>query len=448
MEKAVKQIENPSSGETSYTQGRAALVASRCEALSWTPSMLKALEQGVQGRKWYALMDKIYHANNLEVAFESVRENKGAPGVDRVTIGRFQSNLAEELSQLGKHLKENSYKPSLIKRVYIPKPGSKEKRPLGIPAVRDRVVQAAVKQVIEPIFEYEFLECSYGFRPQRGCKDALREVTKLLKAGYCHVVDADIRNFFGALDHTLLMGLVKRRISDGRVLTLLEAFLTQGVMEDGVMQETRQGTPQGGVISPLLANVYLHELDVQLSGKYQLIRYADDLVLLCKSAEEAQEAMAALEAVVADLKLELHPEKTKLVDMTQPKSTFTFLGYQFVRTSQGHLRKYPGQKSAKKFRQRIKQLTKRSRSGKIEDIISSINPIIKGWFAYFKHSSRLEQFDGWIRRRLRSLLDRRIKKRYSRGAGESHYRWSNAFFNEHNLFNMEDVRVAMLNPGR
>jgi RNA-directed DNA polymerase len=265
--------------------------------------MLKALEHGVQGRKWYALMDKVHGVTNLEMAFESVKANKGAPGIDRVTIERFGCSIEWELSELGKSLKEKTYQPLPIKRCYIPKPGSKERRPLGIPTVRDRVVQAAVRQVIEPLFEYEFLECSYGFRPERGCKDALREVVAALSEGYCHVVDADIRNFFGALDHELLMTLIRQRISDGRVLTLIESFLKQGVMEEGELAATVIGTPQGGVISPLLANIYLHELDLQLSGQYRLIRYADDLVMMCKTAEKAQEAMTALQAAVSSLSL-------------------------------------------------------------------------------------------------------------------------------------------------
>lgn len=237
--------------------------------------MLETLERGVRGGKWFSLIDKVYREDNLRAAFKRVAANKGAAGVDHETVTHYARHLETHIKALGERLKENNYRPAAVKRVYIPKPGSREKRPLGIPTVEDRVVQAAVRQAIEPIFEHEFLECSFGFRPKRNAKDALRQVSDDLRKGYRYVVDADIKGFFEHISHDILMALIERRITDGRILKLISQFLGQGVMDDGDLWAPEEGTPQGGVISPLLANVYLHEVDAQMAAQgFRMVRYA------------------------------------------------------------------------------------------------------------------------------------------------------------------------------
>lgn len=419
MECRTMQKEIRKSDSDICTGGRAAQrIAQKSKASIWTPAMLEALDRGVKGGKWFSLMDKVYRMSNLKESYERVRKNNGAPGVDRVTVGQFGGNLNHELERLEEQLKGGTYKPSSIKRCYIPKPGSRERRPIGIPTVRDRVVQAALAEVISPIFEYEFRECSYGFRPKRGCKDALRNVVQALNEGYRYVVDADIKDFFGTLDHDLLMELIKRQIADGKVLELIKLFLTQGVMEeDRTLSSPELGTPQGGVVSPLLANIYLHELDVKLEDQYRLVRYADDLVLMCKSAEEAQGALSALEAVVSELKLTLHPTKTKIVAMTQRRATFVFLGYKFVVVTGNKIARYPSKKSRTKLRGKLRPMTRRNSGESMSEIVDKINHTLHGWFEDFKHSSitGLESMDGWVRRRLRAILDQRCNRRRTMG---------------------------------
>ena len=284
----------------------------------------------------------------LEGAWAKVRSNAGACGVDGITVEQFQKDSQKSLLELREHLKNGSYQPKFVKRVWIPKPGSAEKRPLGIPTVRDRVVQTALKMVVEPIFEREFALHSYGFRPGRGCKDALRQVDQLLESGCRHVVDADIQGYFDAIDHQRLMARVEERISDGRVLKLIEQMLKQGIL-DGLQQwNPEEGTPQGAVISPLLANLYLNPLDwlMQASG-LQMVRYADDFVVLCRTRQEAEEALRKIEQWMTEAGLTLHPQKTRLVDMNQEKACFEFLGYRFYRTKAGKMGHIPRSKSTK-----------------------------------------------------------------------------------------------------
>ena len=410
----------------------------------WSEKMLMALERGVKGGVWFSLIDKVYADATLQLAWERVRHNAGACGVDCMSVGHFAKDSQNRLLAVKEHLQSGTYQPKPVKRVYIPKPGSSEKRPLGIPTVTDRVVQAAVKMVIEPIFEREFAEHSYGFRPGRCCHDALRRVDELLQSGTVHVVDVDIKGYFDSIPHQRLMGLVGERIADGRVLALIESFLKQGIMEEmGQIEpeEREEGTPQGGVISPLLANIYLNPLDHLMSRSgYETVRYADDMVILCRSAEAAQEALAALREWSAQAGLELHPEKTRVVDMGQPQAHFDFLGYRFWRgKTSGRIRKFIRPKSTKKFREAIKPHTRRTNGQSMSAIAQKLRPRLQGFYNYFKHASALVEVDGWVRGRMRSILRKRAGKR-GRGRGLDHQRWPNSYFASLGLFNLEESR--------
>ena len=289
------------------------------EPSAWTDPMLAALENGVKGGKWFSLIDKVYRRENLESAFKKVKRNDGAGGVDHVSVEHFERDLDRHLSRLAEELKTGTYRPQAARRVYIEKPGTSEKRPLGIPTVRDRVCEGALRQVMEPIFEREFATNSYGFRPDRSAKDALREVDQGLKAGQGYVVDADIKRYFDTIPQERLLARVAERIADGRVMSLLEGMLQRGVLEHREWVETQTGTPQGGVISPLLANVYLNPLDhlMQQAG-YTMVRYADDLVILCETLAQAEAAHQALRDWTQAQGIELHPEKTRIVNMNEP----------------------------------------------------------------------------------------------------------------------------------
>ena len=297
------------------------------EAEVWTERMLTALEQGVRGGKWYSLMDKVYALPNLRQAFARVKANGGAAGVDHVTVEEFERHLEANLEELA----HGHCGTAVIARrrsggSWIPKPGSKEKRPLGIPTVRDRVVQAALRAVLEPIFERNFAAQSYGFRPGRGCKDALRRVDTLLKQGYSWVVDADLESYFDTIPHAALLHRVREKVADGRVLGLVAAYLTAQVMETAKGWTPEGGTPQGAVISPLLSNIYLDPLDHLLAGKgYEMVRYADDFIILCRSEAEARTALERIQRWTASAGLKLHPHKTRIVDATS-RAVLTFWG--------------------------------------------------------------------------------------------------------------------------
>lgn len=399
----------------------------------WTPRMLTALDNGVKGGKWFSLIDKVARREVLEAAFRQVKRNRGAAGVDHVTIGEFEENLDENISRLSKSLAAGTYRPQAIRRTRISKgPGSREKRPLGIPTVRDRVVQTALRLTLEPIFERDFAETSYGFRPERGCHDALGEVERLLQLGYVWVVDADLRNFFETLVHKILLDQIRLKISDGKVLALLELFLQQEVM-DGMESWTPEGgSPQGAVISPLLSNIYLNPLDHMMADDgFLMVRYADDLVILCQSEELAQEALSKLEERAGRMGLSLHPEKTRLVDATQ-RGGFDFLGYHFER---GY--KWPAKKSLQKFKNRVRQITRRANGHSLEHLIERLNLTYGGWFSYFQfsHWATFRDLDEWTRGRLRSILRRRRNGR-GRARGRDHQRWPNAFFAESGLISL------------
>jgi len=401
------------------------------EPLVWTMRMLTALDQGVKGGKWFSLIDKVHPERTLRAAFSQVAANKGAAGVDHVTVTMFEERLEENLKTLSEDLRTGRYRPQQIRRHLIPKPGTKEKRPLGIPTVRDRVVQTALQMVLEPIFERDFAEHSYGFRPGRGCKDALRRVDQLLKAGYTYIVDADLKSYFDTIPHDRLMARVGQKVSDGRVLSLLTMFLKQGVL-DGLREWTpEEGSPQGACISPLLSNIYLDQLDhLMAEHGFEMVRYADDFVILCRSPEEAAQALAMVQEWTAEASLTLHPEKTKIVDAT--KESFDFLGYRFQR---GH--RFPRPKSLQKLKDAIRAKTKRTSGESLTKIINDLTPRLRGWFEYFKHSHRytFSSLDGWIRMRLRSLLRKRLGKE-GRGRGSDHQRWPNKFFAEHGMYSL------------
>src|SRR6185369_9289826 len=262
------------------------------EPAVWTERMLTALEQGVKGNRWFSLIDKVYSERCLTAAAFQVEANEGAAGVDHVSTKTFGDRREAEVAKLSEQLRTGTYRPQAVRRVHIPKPGTKETRPLGIPTVRDRVVQAAVVKVIEPIFERDFAEQSYGFRPGRGCKDALRRVDSLLKSGYTFVVDADLKSYFDTIPHDRLLDRLRTKISDGRLLTLIESFLQAGILDGLKEWNPTEGAPQGAVLSPLLSNVYLDPLDHLLAEQgWEMVRYADDFVILCRTAEEAERAL-------------------------------------------------------------------------------------------------------------------------------------------------------------
>jgi len=429
----------PAGVDTPKQAGETQVEWSWVERSVWTDRMLAALVTGVKGGKWFSLMDKVYSMKNLRAAWAAVHQRKGAAGVDGQTVHRFEARADLELAKLEQELGDGSYVPRSVKRVQIPKPGSRETRPLGIPTVRDRVVQTALRNVLEPIFEVRFAPTSYGFRPKRGCKDALRRVQELLDTGHTWVVDADIRKYFDSIPHDRLMAEVEKEVADGRVIELLRAYLKAGIF-DGLEEWTPdEGTPQGAVISPLLANIYLHPVDIAMAAAgCEMVRYADDFVVMCRSQTEAEDALHMVRELIEERGLTLHPEKTRIVDATQ-RGGFDFLGYHFER---GY--RWPRKKSMKKLRDALRAKTKRNNGNSLTTIIESINPTLKGWFGYFKHSHRnvFTDVDGWVRMRLRSILRRRHHGR-GRGRGNDHLRWPNSFFREAGLFSMQEARTLL-----
>lgn len=402
----------------------------------WTERMLAALEQGVRGGRWHTLIDKVYALPTLRAAFARVKANRGAPGVDHVTVAMFDARLDANLAVLSEALRTGTYRPQAIRRHWIPK-GPHERRPLGIPTVRDRVVQTALRLVLEPIFETTFAPHSYGFRPQRSAKQALRRVVTLLRAGYRYVVDADLQTYFDSIPHAPLRGRVRSKVSDGRVLALIDAFLQQPIFEGLAQWTVDAGTPQGAVISPLLANLYLDPLDHAVAAAgFEMVRYADDFVILCRTAEDAQQALALVQRWTATAGLRLHPEKTHLVDM-QPPGGFDFLGYHFERDH-----RWPRQKSLKNLKAAVRQKTRRTSGQSLAVIIDDVNRTLRGWFAYFKHShGTFDGLDSWIRMRLRSVLRKRLHLR-GRSRVRDPQQWPNRFFAAHGLFSLAHAHAA------
>lgn len=400
----------------------------------WTERMLAALDNGVKGGKWFSLIDKVYRPETLATAWRKVKANRGAAGVDRQSVARFAAQAPKYLAELSRSLEQGRYRPEAVRRVEIPK-GPGKTRPLGIPTVKDRIVQMAVKLVIEPIFEHQFEPMSYGFRPGRGCKDALREVDGCLKAGFTHVVDADLKGYFDTIPHARLMDQIKAHISDGRLLALLEAWLNQDVMQGMERWRPTGGTPQGAVISPLLANLYLHPLDALMTRRgYRMVRYADDFVILCPSLEQAQRALTEVRTWVKANGLTLHPDKTRMADSQQPGQGFEFLGYRFECG-----RRRVRAKSVQALKDKVRAKTRRTRGQSLAMIIADLNPTLRGWYGYFQHAHRhtFRPLDGFVRRRLRALLRKQEKRPGFGRCHADHRRWSNAFFADAGLFTMD-----------
>lgn len=408
----------------------------------WTDRMLDALERGVGGGRWYCLIDKVFNLANLRAAWAKVRANRGAPGVDHETVSAFDRRSEENLLKLHEDLRTGRYQPCAVRRVHIPKPGKVgETRPLGIPAVRDRVVQTALRNVLEPIFEVGFAEHSYGFRPRRGAKDALRRVRQLLDDGYTIVVDADLKSYFDTIPHERLLARVRERVTDGRVLALTEGFLSAGVMDGLETWTPDAGTPQGGVISPLLSNIYLNPLDHQMAqGGWQMVRYADDFVILCRTLEEAERALEAVKDWTANAGLTLHPDKTRLVDLGGEGAFFDFLGYRFQKS-----RHLVTPKARQRVHDRVRELTPRNSGQSLETVIKRLNATLRGWFEYFKHGPKnvMRDLDQRVRTRLRAILWKRNKRPGFPGP-LAKCRWTNAYFEAVGLLSLQATRAAIV----
>jgi RNA-directed DNA polymerase len=405
----------------------------------WTERMLTRLEQSEPTTVWYGLWDKVISERNLQAAFWAVWRKRGAPGVDGQTVKQFDEHAQAQLARLREELRDKRYHRQPARRVWIPKPGTTEQRPLGIPAVRDRTVEAALKHVMEPIFERDFAEHSYGFRPGRGCREAVRRVEELLNQGCAWCVDLDFRSYFDTIPHGRLLERVKERIVDGSVLGLIEQSLKAGVLEElRGWQPTERGTPQGAVISPLLANLYLNPLDHQMARQgWEMVRYADDSVVLCQSREQAEQALAYLRQWAEEAGLTVHPTKTRIVNVHS--EGFDFLGWHF----QG-AKKWPRKKSLQKLQDKLRPLTGRTQGRSLSDVIAKANLVLQGWHGYFRqsHPTGLSGPDGWLRRRLRALLRKREKRpAYGLSQADSR-RWPNRWFAAQGLFSLEHGSCA------
>lgn len=397
----------------------------------WTERMLSALVNGVKGGKWFSLMDKVFAPGTLALAWAKVRANKGAAGVDGQSIKRFAAKADLYLSELSAALREGTYRPQPVKRVDIPK-GDGRTRPLGIPTVKDRIVQQAVRLVIEPIFEHDFADGSYGFRPRRGCHDALREVDELIRDGYTFVVDADLKSYFDTIPHDRLVTRIEEHIIDGGVLDLIRGWLKADILKGLDRWTPTAGSPQGAVISPLLANIYLDPLDKLMAARgYRMVRYADDFVILCRTREAADAALDEVRAWVEANGLTLHPEKTHVGDCRVPGQGFEFLGYRFE-AGWRNVRK----KSLDKLKDTIRERTRRTRGDSLDVVIADLNRVLRGWFGYFKlaQSRTFIDLDKLIRRRLRALLRKQEKRPGIGRTVDDQKRWPNAYLADAGLF--------------
>lgn len=430
-------------------------VARQAEQGVWTPRMLECLRVGgPKGGRWFSLIDKVWDERTLAMAASRVLANDGAPGVDGVTCARFATRQGMEIARLSSQLRDGTYRPQAVRRTWIPKPGSTEERPLGIPTVRDRVVQAALKLVIEPIFEAGFHPQSPGFRPGRKAQDALAAVEHHLETGLAQVVDADVKGYFDSIPHARLLEAVGLKIADGRILELIRQMLKTGIMEGLVLSEPEAGTPQGGVISPLLANIYLDGLDhVVAQHGLMMERYADDFVICCRTADEASRALEVVQGWTAEAGLMLHPTKTRTVDMEQIGSCLDFLGYRFQRhqNKDGDIRllRLVRPKSLDRIQTAIRAHTPRQMGHGMSETIRQLNQILRGWFGYFWAVSKKthETLDGFVRRRLRSQLCK-ANRMHCWGRGTAHRAWKNDYFGDLGLFSLEAAHDLRLQPHR
>lgn len=377
---------------------------------------LKKFRERFPGRKFFQLIDKIYDMGNLKDAWKQVKSNKGCAGIDKQSITDFQKQSEQHLGEIQRAVKNGTYQATPVLRKFIPKRNG-TLRPLGIPTVKDRILQQATKNVIEQIFEMKFLECSYGYRPNKSAHQAVEQIKKYIRQGYTWVIDADVERFFDSVDHKLMMGFVAEEISDGKVLGLIESWLTAGVMNKGEIEETVEGTPQGGVISPLLANIYLHEMDKQVTRLYgvRMVRYADDVVILCKTREKAERTLKRVEEILAGLKLRLNQKKTKIVNVN--RESFGFLGFNFKRGG-GKVFVTPRKEAVEKFKDTVRTVTWRRRPLKPKEMMGELNSVIRGWGNYFKIGNVKKLFtklDKWIRTKVRTFIEKKKSEYAKRG---------------------------------